>query len=87
VLDDVPGIIEGGEPVKSGPKSLGHEGSTAGVVPIGSFVDFSKESNPIFLRYAPLEHPYGAPFVEFPVDYREGLGAPHDLSAMDGIFW
>jgi hypothetical protein len=86
VLDDVPGIIEGGQPVESRPKSLGHEGSTAGVAPTGSFVDFSKESNPIFLRYAPLEHPCGAALVEFPVDCREGLGAPHDLSAMDGIF-
>jgi hypothetical protein len=57
------------------------------VVSTGSFVDFPEESNPIFLCYAPLEHSYGAALVEFPVDYREGLGAPHDLSAMDGFFW
>jgi hypothetical protein len=55
-------------------------------MPAGSFMDFSKESNFVFLRYAPLEHPGGAAFVELPVDYREGLGMPHDLSAMDGIF-
>jgi hypothetical protein len=52
-----------------------------------SFMDFSKEGDSIFLRYAPLEYPYGAAFVELPIDYREGLGAPHDLSAMDGVFW
>jgi hypothetical protein len=50
-------------------------------------MDFSKESDSIFLRYAPLEYPYGAALVELPVDYREGLGAPHDLSVMDGVLW
>jgi hypothetical protein len=57
------------------------------MVPTGSFMDFSKESDSVFLRYAPLEHPCGAALVEIPIDYREGLGTPHDLSAMDGIFW
>jgi hypothetical protein len=56
------------------------------VVSAGSFMDFLKKSNPVFLRYAPLEHPRSAPLVELPIDYREGLGMPHDLSAMDGIF-
>jgi hypothetical protein len=50
-------------------------------------MDFLKESNSVLLRYAPLEHPCGAALVELPVEYREGLGTPHDLSAMDGIFW
>jgi hypothetical protein len=50
-------------------------------------MDFSKESDPIFMRYAPLKHPRSASFVELTVDYREGLGTPHDLSAVDGIFW
>jgi hypothetical protein len=50
-------------------------------------MDFPKDSDPIFLCYAPLEYPCGAALVELPVDYREGLGTPHDLSAMDGIFW
>jgi hypothetical protein len=56
------------------------------MVPTGSFMDFSKESDHIFLRYAPLEHSCGAVLVELPVDYREGLGTPHDLAAMDRIF-
>jgi hypothetical protein len=34
-----------------------------------------------------LENPCGAALVEFSVDYREGLGAPHDLSTMDSVFW
>jgi hypothetical protein len=34
-----------------------------------------------------LENPCGAVLVEFSVDYREGLGAPHDLSMMDSVFW
>jgi hypothetical protein len=38
------------------------------------------------LRYAPLENTCSATFVEFFIDYREGLGASHDLSTMDGIF-
>jgi hypothetical protein len=57
------------------------------MVSTGSFMDFSKEGNPIFLRYAPLKHPRSASLVELTVDYREGLGMPHDLSAVDGIFW
>jgi hypothetical protein len=57
------------------------------VVPADSFMDFSKESDSIFLRYAPLEHSCGAALVELPIDYREGLGAPHDLAAMDRVFW
>jgi hypothetical protein len=57
------------------------------MVPAGPFMDFSKESNSILLRYALLENSCSAAFVEFSVVYREGLGASHDLSTMDGIFW
>jgi hypothetical protein len=46
-----------------------------------------KEGNSIFLRYAPLEDTCSATLVEFSIDYREGLGVPHDLSTMDGVFW
>jgi hypothetical protein len=87
VLDDVPGVVEGGKPVKPRSKGFSDEGSTAGVMPAGSFMDFSKESDSILLRYAPLENSCSAAFVEFSVDYREGLGASHDLSMMDGVFW
>jgi hypothetical protein len=57
------------------------------MMPAGSFMDLPKEGDSILLRYAPLEYPCGATLVEFPVDYHEGLGASHDLSTMDGIFW
>jgi hypothetical protein len=57
------------------------------MMPAGPFMDFSKESDSILLRYAPLENSCSAAFVEFSVDYREGLGASHDLSTMDGLFW
>jgi hypothetical protein len=87
MLDDVPGVVEGREPVEPRLKSLSNESSTAGMIPAGSFVDLSKEGDSVFLRYAPLEDPCGATLVEFFVDYREGLGAPHDLSTMDGVFW
>jgi hypothetical protein len=50
-------------------------------------MNFSKESDSILLRYAPLENSYSAALVELSVDYREGLGASYDLSTMDGIFW
>jgi hypothetical protein len=50
-------------------------------------MDLSKEGDSVFLRYAPLENTYSATLLEFSVDYREGLGASHDLSMMDGIFW
>jgi hypothetical protein len=50
-------------------------------------MDLSKEGDSVFLRYAPLENTCSATLVEFSVDYREGLGASHDLSTMDGIFW
>jgi hypothetical protein len=55
-------------------------------MPAGPFMDFSKESDSIFLRYAPLENSCSAALVEFSVDYREGLGASHDLPTMDGVF-
>jgi hypothetical protein len=57
------------------------------MMPAGSFMDLSKEGDSIFLRYAPLEYPCGAMLVEFSIDYREGLGVPHDLSTIDGVFW
>jgi hypothetical protein len=48
-------------------------------------MDFLKESDSILLRYAPLENSCSAAFVELSVDYREGLGASHDLSTMDAF--
>jgi hypothetical protein len=57
------------------------------MMPAGSFMDFSNEGDSIFLRYASLEYPCGATLVELPVDYREGLGALHNFSPMDGVFW
>jgi hypothetical protein len=53
----------------------------------GPFMDISKESDSILLRDAPLENTCSATFVDFSIDYHEGLGASHDLSTMDGIFW
>jgi hypothetical protein len=57
------------------------------MVPVGSFMDVSKESDPVFGRYASLENSYGATLVELSLDYREGLGASHDLLIVDGVFW
>jgi hypothetical protein len=57
------------------------------MMPASPFMDLSKEGDSVFLRYAPLENTCSATLVEFSVDYREGLGASHDLSTMDGIFW
>jgi hypothetical protein len=57
------------------------------MVPAGSFVDVPKKGDYIFGRYAPLEDSCGAALVELSLDYREGLGASHDLSMMDGVFW
>jgi hypothetical protein len=57
------------------------------MMPAGSFMNFLKEGDSVLLRYAPLEDTCSATLVEFSVDYREGLGAPHDLSMMDGVFW
>jgi hypothetical protein len=56
------------------------------MVPAGSFVDVSQESDPIFGRYAPLENSCGAALVEFSLYYREDLGASHNLSMVDGVF-
>jgi hypothetical protein len=86
MLDDFLGVMEGREPVEPRPKSLGDEGSTAGVMPAGSFMNAPKEGNSILWCYATLENSYRAALVEFPVDYREGLGAPYDLSVVDSIF-
>jgi hypothetical protein len=87
MLDDVPGVVEGRKPVEPRSKSLSDEGSAAGVMPAGSFMNISEEGDSVLRCYAPLENPYRAAFVEFSVDYREGLGEPHDLSVMDSIFW
>jgi hypothetical protein len=45
-----------------------------------------EESDSVLRCYAPLENPYCAALVEFSIDYREGLGAPYDLSAMNSVF-
>jgi hypothetical protein len=55
-------------------------------MPAGPFMDFSKESDSILLRYALLENSYSATLVELSDYYHEGLGASHDLSTMDRIF-
>jgi hypothetical protein len=86
MLDDVPGVVEGREPVEPRPKSLGDEGSAAGVMSAGSLVNVPEEGDSILWCYAPLENPRRATLVEFPVDYREGLGAPYDLLVVDQIF-
>jgi hypothetical protein len=56
-------------------------------MPAGSFMDISKEGDSIFGRYASLENPCGAALVKLSLDYREGLGASHYLSTVDGVFW
>jgi hypothetical protein len=87
MLDDVPGVVEGRKPVETRSKSLGDEGSAAGMMPADSFMDITEEGDSILRCYAPLENPYSTALVEFSIDYREGLGAPHDLSTMDSVFW
>jgi hypothetical protein len=87
MLDDVLGIVEGRKPVEPRLKSLSDEGSAAGMMPAGSFMNISKKGDSILGCYAPLENPCGTALVEFSIDYREGLGTPHDLSMMDGVFW
>jgi hypothetical protein len=57
------------------------------MMPAGSFVDVSKKSDSVFGRYASLEDSYGAALVELSLDYREGLGASHNLATVDGVFW
>jgi hypothetical protein len=57
------------------------------MMPAGSFMNISKKCDSVLRRYASLENPCSAALVEFSVDYREGLGTPHDLSTMDGVFW
>jgi hypothetical protein len=56
-------------------------------MPAGSFMDISKKGDSVFGRYAPLEDPSGAALVKFSLDYREGLGASHNLSMVDGVLW
>jgi hypothetical protein len=87
MLDDVPGVVEGRKPVEPRSKSLSDEGSAAGMMPAGSFMNISEEGDSVLRCYAPLENPCCAALVEFSIDYREGLGAPYDLSAMDSVFW
>jgi hypothetical protein len=87
MLDDVLGIMEGRNLVEPRSKSLSDEGSTAGMMPAGSFMNITKKGDSVLGRYALLEDPYGATLVEFSIDYHEGIGMLHDLSTMDGVFW
>jgi hypothetical protein len=86
MLDDVLGVVEGRKPVEPRSKSLSNEGLAASMMPAGSFMNISKKGDFVLGCYASLENPCGAALVEFFVDYREGLGTPHDLSTMDGVF-
>jgi hypothetical protein len=56
-------------------------------MPAGSFMDITEEGNSVLRCYAPLENPSSAALVEFSIDYHEGLGASHDLSMTDSVFW
>jgi hypothetical protein len=67
-------------------KGLGDEGSAAGVMPTSSFVDVLKKSDAIFGHDASLEDSCCAVFVEFSLNYCEGLGSSHDLAMVDAIF-
>jgi hypothetical protein len=87
MLDDVLGVVKGRKPIEPRSKSLSDEGSAAGMMPAGSFMNISEKGDSIFGCYASLENRRGAALVEFSVDYCEGLGTPHDLSTMDGVFW
>jgi hypothetical protein len=86
LLDDVLGIMRGRKPIEPQTESLGDKGSAAGMMPAGSFVDVPKKGNTVFGRYASLEDSCFAVFVEFSLDYREGLGASHYLAMVDGVF-
>jgi hypothetical protein len=56
-------------------------------MPAGSFMDISEKGDSIFGRYAALEDSCGVALVKFSLDYREGLGALHYLSTVEGVFW
>jgi hypothetical protein len=56
-------------------------------MPAGSFMNVPEEGDSVLWRYALLENPCRAALVEFFVDYREGLGPPYNLSAVDSILW
>jgi hypothetical protein len=57
------------------------------MMPAGSFMNITEEGDSVLGCYALLENPHSASLVELSVDYREGLGAPHDLSTMYSVFW
>jgi hypothetical protein len=50
-------------------------------------VDVPKKSDVIIKCYASLEDTRCAALVEFSLNYGEGLGAVHDLTMMDSVFW
>jgi hypothetical protein len=50
-------------------------------------MDISKKGDSVFGRYASQENPCGAALIKLSLDYREGLGASHYLSTVDGVFW
>jgi hypothetical protein len=55
-------------------------------MPTGSFVDVPKKSDAIFEHDASLEDSCCVAFVEFSLNYCEGLGSSHDLATVDAIF-
>jgi hypothetical protein len=85
-FDDVLGVMKGRKPIEPQTESLGDEGSTASMMPAGSFVDVLEKGHAVFRCYASLEDSYCAAFVEFSLDYREGLGVLHHLATVDGVF-
>jgi hypothetical protein len=56
MLDDVPSVVEGQKPVEPRSKSLSDEGSAAGMMATGSFMNISEEGDSILRCYAPLEN-------------------------------
>jgi hypothetical protein len=86
-LDDIPGIMQHRKPVEPQTEGLGDEGSTTGVMPVGAFVDVLKKGDAVLGCDASLEDVCCAALVELSLDYAEGLGVVHDLTAMDSVFW
>ena len=84
---DIFGISHGSWPVEPCSKSLGHERTTARVMPAGAFVNLEQQGFVVFFLDALLEDLRDAALVELFVDYCECFRSSTDALGFCDVLW
>src|SRR6185312_626332 len=82
---DVGGVGDRGEPVKSLPKYVTHEGARRGVMTAGASMDVTDQLLALGDGDASLQDARGTALVQLVVDWGEGLGPPSEAPCLSAV--